>query len=166
MALLHPEVFERVRGMRERLPRLAHLHPWWGEGAAVPLLDTTNTTDTTAAGSWSPGSGSDIAVVMFTSGTTGPSKGVAVSHRAVRTNAAQFGECHHIGAESVVLTHLPIVSPMHMNAAVRVGACQVLCPSPDIVASVRRADAHRATHYYSLPVRLLSLCIRDSPWRR
>ncbi|MFF4159180.1 class I adenylate-forming enzyme family protein [Streptomyces sp. NPDC001678] len=154
VALVTPEVYDRVRGMRGRLPRLARLHPWWGEDAAVPLTDTT-------AAAWeapSPSPGEeDIAAVMFTSGTTGPSKGVAVSHRAVRVNAAQFGRCHHMDAASVVLCHLPIVSPMHMNAAVRAGACQVLCPSPDIMTSVRLANEHRATHYYSLPVRLARL---------
>ncbi|MFE0043460.1 class I adenylate-forming enzyme family protein [Streptomyces albireticuli] len=156
VALLAPEVYERLTAWRQRPSRLEHVFPLWGEGGAEPV---TAIAPAPASGAPLPPGrgGEDTAVVMFTSGTTGPSKGVAVSHRAVLTNAAQFGECHRVGAGSVVLCHLPIVSPMHMNAAVRAGACQVLCPSPDIAEAVRRANEHGATHYYSLPVRLARL---------
>ncbi|WP_329052704.1 AMP-binding protein [Amycolatopsis sp. NBC_01488] len=45
------------------------------------------------------GSGEDIAVVSYTSGTTGPPRGVMLSHRALLANLAQLG-----GVEGV-LTH-------------------------------------------------------------
>ncbi|MFD6194045.1 class I adenylate-forming enzyme family protein [Streptomyces sp. NPDC060275] len=163
VALLAPRVFTRVEASRPRLPRLAHVFRLWDDAGEGGVLVAAGPGPTSTARAGGPASvtpvadGSDPAVVMFTSGTTGPSKGVAVSHHAVRTNAAQFGDAHGIDDRSVVMCHLPIVSPMHMNAAVRAGACQLLCPDPDIRSSVRMANAHRATHYYSLPVRLARL---------
>ncbi|MGY6026927.1 class I adenylate-forming enzyme family protein [Streptomyces spinosirectus] len=161
VALLTPAVYGGVLPLLGRLPALAHVFQLWAEDGDPQTVLVPRDTARRDAGDEGAAARSiapdDTAVVMFTSGTTGPSKGVAVSHRAIRANAWQFGQAHGIGAGSVVLCHLPIVSPMHMNAAVRVGACQVLCPAPDIATSARLANEHGATHYYSLPVRLARL---------
>ncbi|MFF9481916.1 class I adenylate-forming enzyme family protein [Streptomyces sp. NPDC014733] len=156
LALLAPQVYPVLTGLRDRLPRPVRTFALWaGDDPAAEVL--TDGAPRGARPARAPHDPEAVAAVMFTSGTTGPSKGVAVSHRAIRTNAAQFGDAHRIGADSAVLCHIPIVSPMHMNAAVRAGACQLLCPDPAIEESLRLADAHGATHYYSLPVRLTRL---------
>ena len=46
---------------------------------------------------------------------------------------------------------------MHLNSAVFAAATQVLCANPDVAASVELANRVRATHLYSLPVRLARL---------
>jgi long-chain acyl-CoA synthetase len=61
----------------------------------------------------------------------------------------------------VILNHLPTYHLMHLNSAVSAGATQVLCPGDDTVAAIDAANAHRATRFYSLPVRLLRLA--DDP---
>ncbi|GAA3170685.1 MULTISPECIES: class I adenylate-forming enzyme family protein [Streptomyces] len=157
VALLAPQVHSVWAGLRDQLPHPVRTFALWaGDDPAAEVL-TDGTPGAARPEPAAPHDPEAIAAVMFTSGTTGPSKGVAASHRAIRTNAAQFGDAHRIGADSAVLCHIPIVSPMHMNAAVRAGACQLLCPDPAIEESLRLADAHGATHYYSLPVRLTRL---------
>jgi len=99
--------------------------------------------------------------VHFTSGTTGPAKGVRLSHRNLTVNAAQVAAGHGLDHTSVVLNHLPTYHLMHLNSAVFAGATQVLCPGDDTAAAIEAANEHRATRFYSLPVRLLRLA--DDP---
>ncbi|MGV1008542.1 MAG: class I adenylate-forming enzyme family protein [Dermatophilaceae bacterium] len=94
------------------------------------------------------------AQILFTSGTTGPSKAVELSHRAVKANAWQMSTAHEITHASRVLCHLPMLNPMHTNAAVFQGATQVLCPSQEIADTAAVVARHRVTHFYSQPVRL------------
>src|SRR5262249_44217237 len=99
--------------------------------------------------------------VHFTSGTTGPAKGVRLSHRNLTVNAAQVAAGHGLDHTSVVLNQLPPSPLMPLNSAVFAGATQVLCPGDDITAAIEAANEHRATRFYSLPVRFLRLA--DDP---
>ncbi|AZM94069.1 AMP-binding protein [Streptomyces sp. W1SF4] len=99
--------------------------------------------------------------VQFTTGTTGRSKGVRLTHRSLVANAAQTAVAHQLDAGSVVLNHLPLYPPMHLNSAVHAGACQVLCPDPDPLAALALACATGATHHYELPARLHRLAADD-----
>lgn len=97
------------------------------------------------------------ACVLFTSGTTGLPKGVLLSHRNLAANAAQIARAHRLSANSVTLNHLPAYHLMHLNSAVWAGTTQVLCTDDDPVAASRVAAEVEATHYYSLPMRLVRL---------
>jgi long-chain acyl-CoA synthetase len=96
----------------------------------------------------------DAAQILLTSGTTGPPKAVELSHRAVKANAWQMSSAHEISHGSTVLCHLPMLNPMHTNAAVYQGATQVLCDSNDIEVAAALTEEHRVTHLYSQPIRL------------
>lgn len=98
-----------------------------------------------------------VVCVQFTSGTTGPPKGVRLTHRNLVTNAAQAAHVLGLDSHSVCLNHLPLYHLMHLDAAVYAGAAQVLCHDPDPVASFETATASGATHYFGLPVRLARL---------
>ncbi len=52
------------------------------------------------------------AFVQLTSGTTGRSKGVVVSHRAVLANVAQLGDATAIGPASTIVAWLPLFHDM------------------------------------------------------
>ncbi|RMI36025.1 class I adenylate-forming enzyme family protein [Streptomyces triticirhizae] len=99
----------------------------------------------------------DVACVHFTSGTTGAPKGVCQTHHNLAVNAAQTAHAHGLGPDSVTLNHLPTFHPMHLNAALFVGAEQVLATDPDLAASLRTANEVGAHRYYSLPMRLSRL---------
>ncbi|HEV2376972.1 MAG TPA: AMP-binding protein [Streptosporangiaceae bacterium] len=127
-----------------------------GLAGGEPTLASIATADVTA---WVPPSRGprDIALIQFTSGTTGRPKGVRLTHRNLVVNAAQVARAHELGPSSVTLNHLPTLHPMHLNAAICAGATQVLCPDPSSARAVEMANTCRATHYYSLPVRLAQL---------
>lgn len=64
----------------------------------------------------------DIALLCYTSGTTGPAKGAMNSHGNVLHSAANFGTWVDLGPEDVVLGIAPLfhISGMILNAAVAV----------------------------------------------
>lgn len=55
----------------------------------------------------------DLGTFVYTGGTTGPSKGCALSHNYHVTLAGQIASCWQIGAEDVIWTPLPL---FHFNA--------------------------------------------------
>ncbi|WP_030870413.1 class I adenylate-forming enzyme family protein [Streptomyces sp. NRRL F-2747] len=105
---------------------------------------------------------SDVCI-QFTTGTTGPAKGVRLTHRNLVANAAQTAAAHDLASDSVTLNHLPLYHTMHLNSGVYAGACQVLCTDPDPVASLAASARAEATHYYGLPARLHRLARDERP---
>lgn len=140
-----PEVAARVERIRGRLPNPVTVlspqdvaRPGPPRGGPGPAPD-------------------DVACIQFTSGTTGEPKAVQLTHRNLVVNAVQIAAVHELNSNSVALNHLPLFHPMHLNSAVWAGAAQVLVPEADGAAAVEAANRHRATHFYSLPVRLAHL---------
>ena len=99
----------------------------------------------------------EVACVQFTSGTTGAPKAALLSHANLCVNAAQITEAHGLGPGSVTLNDLPAYHPMHLNSTIASGATQVLARAPDAYEGVLKANSHRASVLYSLPVRLARL---------
>ncbi|GAA3726047.1 AMP-binding protein [Streptomyces tremellae] len=150
VAVVTTEVAAELATLRDRLPHLA----------AVIDLDAPDEGPLPGrahAAHDTPGIPDDVACLQFTSGTTGPPKAAMLTHRNLLVNAAQMAEAHQLGPDSVVLNHLPKYHLMHMNSALLTGATQILCTDPDPVAALHAANDHRATHYYSIPARLLRL---------
>ncbi|TDP96606.1 class I adenylate-forming enzyme family protein [Labedaea rhizosphaerae] len=144
-ALLAPHVYEAVAPLLHRAPKLRHVMVL---GADEPI----------AMGSVTSGRAPDeaTAAIMFTSGSTGPAKGVRLSHRNLKAGAAQLGAAHDLTEGTVVVNALPIYHPMHLNAGVLAGVTQVLA-GPEPVAAVRTAANVGATHFYALPFQLTRL---------
>lgn len=60
-------------------------------------------------------SGDDVALLMYTSGTTGAPKGVLLTHRSLLANAANISAEHRLGTDDRVLASLPLY---HINGLV------------------------------------------------
>ncbi|MER5950764.1 class I adenylate-forming enzyme family protein [Streptomyces sp. NPDC001904] len=157
-ALVPGAVAQRLVALRPRLPLLRTIVVTdAGTGPLPPAtlaLDDALRSAPPAAPVAAAADPAAPACVQFTTGTTGPAKGVRLTHRNLLANAEQTALAHRLDADAITLNHLPLFHPMHLNSALWAGARQILCPDPDPLAALDTAAAHGASHYYSLPARL------------
>jgi len=90
--------------LSERLPELA--------GVTLAHLDSSSSTELLSADSLPSLAPSDTASILFTSGTTGPSKGVMVTHAQAFLTARQTVEGLWVGADDVYYCAHPL---FHMS---------------------------------------------------
>jgi long-chain acyl-CoA synthetase len=94
---------------------------------------------------------------MFTSGTSGPSKGAMLSHRALLANIAQLRaiEPEPMASDDVVLVVLPLFHIYALNAvlgmAVATGASSVLMPKFSASAALETVRTHEVTNVPGAP---------------
>jgi long-chain acyl-CoA synthetase len=100
----------------------------------------------------------DIAVLQYTGGTTGVSKGAVLTHRNLSVNAQGAMAWLHMGdfADDVILAALPLFHVFGMtdcmNFPVFAACTMVLLPNPrDIPAIVRAVTKHRVTLFIGVP---------------
>jgi crotonobetaine/carnitine-CoA ligase len=113
--VVEPELVARVLALRDRLPRVATIAV---VGEDEPPDGCLSWAALLAEGAWScpdaAPSPESVTAILYTSGTTGPPKGVMLSHRAYLNSAVAFAE-EFVGAtrEDVLSTCLPL---FHINA--------------------------------------------------
>ncbi|HLL13141.1 MAG TPA: long-chain fatty acid--CoA ligase [Rubrivivax sp.] len=120
--------------------------------------------DALAAGQ-SPGGASaspdDLALLPYTSGTTGLPKGCMHSHRTLMCNAVGGGLWGHSGAESVSLGVVPMFHITGMLygvlAPVFAGATVVLMPRWDRDLAGGLISRHQVTHLVCIPTMIIDL---------
>ena len=103
----------------------------------------------------------DLAILPYTSGTTGLPKGCMHTHASIMHNAVASSLWGNGSAENVVLTVVPMfhitgmVSLMH--AAIRVGATLVIMPRWDRDLAGRLISHWRVTHWTNIPTMVIDL---------
>ncbi|MBX7548054.1 long-chain fatty acid--CoA ligase [Streptomyces sp. NPDC004232] len=109
-----------------------------------------------------PAAGDDIAVLLYTSGTTGRPKGAALTHAGLRHNTeVNVTEVQRLTSEDVIVGCLPLFhifgQTCTMNVAVRSGAALTLVPrfEPGTVLDAIARD--RATVFEGVPTMYAAL---------
>ncbi|MFQ5590457.1 MAG: class I adenylate-forming enzyme family protein [Phycisphaerae bacterium] len=96
----------------------------------------------------------DAAFIRFTSGTTGASKGVVLSHRAILERTAAANRGLQLGCEDRVLWVLPMAYHFFVSIVLylRYGAAVVVCRDHLAQGLIRTANRRRATFLYASPL--------------
>jgi long-chain acyl-CoA synthetase len=117
-----------------------------------------------------PNEPSDIAVLLYTGGTTGTPKGVALTHYNLVTNTIQFAEWYGFAAgDETCIAALPMFHSGGMSGAMNVplyaGATLLTFPRFDAAAVARAVTEHRATRLFGVPAMYIAL-LRNDEGRR
>ena len=103
----------------------------------------------------------DLAVLPFSSGTTGVSKGVMLTHRNVVANMEQIRAIHRIGADDVLIGVLPFFhiygQVVVVNLGLSQGATIVTMPRFDMGGFLDLLERHRVTRAHVAPPVVLGL---------
>ncbi|MBC9716439.1 4-coumarate--CoA ligase family protein [Streptomyces sp. TRM66268-LWL] len=103
----------------------------------------------------------DLAVLPYSSGTTGVPKGVMLTHRSVATNLAQLAPTMPMGPGDRILAVLPFFHAYGLtallNAPLSHGATVVVLPKFDLEGFLTAVEKHRITSLYVVPPIALAL---------
>ncbi len=105
--------------------------------------------------------GRDLAILPYTSGTTGAPKGCMHSHASLLHNALSSRSWHDLHAGDVMLIVVPMFHitgmVMAMLASIRHGASIVLLPRWDRDVAAAAISQQRVTHWPNIPTMVIDL---------
>lgn len=122
-----------------------------------------------ADGAAAPAAGGegDVAMILYTSGTTGTAKAAAFSHASLATHTANVARTVGIGADDVILGALPLTHSfgcrMVMLLAAHTGARVALMARFDAARALARLDADGVTWWPAVPTMLAAACAQPGP---
>ncbi|MFD9705468.1 AMP-binding protein [Lentzea sp. NPDC059081] len=121
-----------------------------GDGETLPRTDSGST-----------------AVILFSSGTTGLTKAVKLSHRAVVANLEQHRPGWRIDATDVLAANLPFFHvygfTIILNSGLLGGATLVTVPRSDAGTYLRRLAEHRVTRAFLVPPLAAAIADHEGP---
>jgi acyl-CoA synthetase (AMP-forming)/AMP-acid ligase II len=104
----------------------------------------------------------DLAVLPYSSGTTGVPKGVMLTHHNLVANLCQIAGTEQFDETDTLICVLPLfhiyAMQVIMNAGLRAGATIVMLPRFDLHALLGAIETHRITLAHFVPPILLTLC--------
>jgi acyl-CoA synthetase (AMP-forming)/AMP-acid ligase II len=97
----------------------------------------------------------DLVALPYSSGTTGFSKGVMLTHRNLVANLAQAGECMQITDDETIMAFLPFFHiygmTVIMNASLYHGATLVSMQRFELEPCLQAVQDHRVTRFFIVP---------------
>jgi long-chain acyl-CoA synthetase len=105
--------------------------------------------------------GSDTAVILYTSGTTGKPKGAELSHDNMMRNAEIATQLGEVSADDVLLGALPLFHSFGqtcgLNASVRTGSCLSMIPRFDPGKALEIIERDKVTLFQGVPTMYTAL---------
>lgn len=155
LVIAETEYAERIALVQEQLPDLKHI-VYRGVAPEADLggktlisLETLRSDD--SSDPQVEVLPSDLTMLIYTGGTTGPSKGCMISHNNACNEARQIIEAHGRTSESVTWTPLPL---FHLNATVTTILCNLMIGARSVIyprfsvsgfwADIERSGANEA----------------------
>ena len=157
--IVHDSLLSMAEAARDGVPALKRLivieptsrnpDTFWGLLERAPAMPPPVAIDPMA----------DMAALPYSSGTTGLSKGVMLTHHNMTANLRQFmdrpGEALQSSEHDVLLAHLPLFHiygmQVLMNSAIASGGTQVMMRRFDMEQMLRLVSDHKITHLYTVP---------------
>ncbi|MFQ5919106.1 MAG: long-chain fatty acid--CoA ligase [Thermoplasmata archaeon] len=103
----------------------------------------------------------DLALLLYTGGTTGTPKGVMLTHYNQVSNALQGSALSYMGDRGVVLAVIPFFHTygmtVCMNVAIHNGASIILLPGFHKKRTFKAIQKHRPTHFPGVPTMYVAL---------
>ncbi|WAG81068.1 AMP-binding protein [Metapseudomonas furukawaii] len=155
LVIAETEYAERIALVKEQLPHLKHI----AYRGAAPQADLSGKTVISLEALRSDDVRdpqvevvpSDLTMLIYTGGTTGPSKGCMISHNNACNEARQIIEAHGRTPESITWTPLPL---FHLNATVTTVLCNLMIGARSVIyprfsvsgfwADIERSGANEA----------------------
>ena len=103
---------------------------------------------------------SDVAQLMYTSGTTGRPKGALLTHRGVTNNARLAFQAAGIGPDDVLVNPMPLFhvgGGLFTFGAVSVAATHVLMPRFSPALQLELIETHRASVLLGVPTMMIAM---------
>jgi len=161
---------KKVTANRGKLPKLTHVIAFDGAASAARdvlafdevLGRATETSAETLGGRRATVSISELATVMYTSGTTGRPKGIRFSQRnIVFKRFARALALPEIGEDDRFLSYLPLFHTfgrfLELCGSIFWGATYRFAENPSIDGLVREMQAYRPTVFISIPMKWIQL---------
>lgn len=103
----------------------------------------------------------DLVALPYSSGTTGFSKGVMLTHRNLVANLVQSAACIEIAEEEKLMAFLPFFHiygmTVIMNAGLRHGATLVTMPRFELEPCLKAVQEYRVTRFFLVPPIVVAL---------
>ncbi|SDZ53564.1 long-chain acyl-CoA synthetase [Evansella caseinilytica] len=151
--LIYPFIQKKNTGIKVQLAYNDRLHSFVDfiyEGAPLEVKQDINPLE-------------DIALLQYTGGTTGPAKGVMLTHYNLVVNTQQCQEWMYKieEGEEVILAALPFFHVYGMtavmNLSIRMGFKMIIVPKFDPKSILKAIEKHKATIYPGAPTMYIGL---------
>ncbi|MCR6095585.1 AMP-binding protein [Salipaludibacillus agaradhaerens] len=152
-SVIYPFIQKRNTGLKVEVAYNDHLHSFTDLLKRGEVREIPNDIDPME----------DLALLQYTGGTTGPAKGVMLTHYNLTVNTQQCEEWMYklVPGEEVVLAALPFFHVYGMttvmNLSIRMAFKMIIIPKFDAKGILKAIEKHKATLYPGAPTMYIGL---------
>jgi fatty-acyl-CoA synthase len=167
VVLVHPDFLDKLEPILGDIPSVKHFYllesmenpPDWIDGEYDSLLDSASPEARRTLGEY-PFQEDDINVLFYTSGTTGPPKGVMLTHRNLFLHALSVMAGYRFFETTVQMHMIPLFhvngwgTPHFLTAR---GGTHIMLKRFDPVKALELIEKEGVTHFFTVPTMLLAI---------